>query len=69
MVDHYNRSYCDLNNYNQLDILDYNILISCYGSKQCPPDQKAASDLNSGQVDGVDYNIWLRNYQRPHGGD
>lgn len=60
----------DLNNDNQLDILDYNILISCYGSKQCPPDQKAASDLNSdGAVDGVDYNIWLRNFQGPHGGD
>ena len=69
MVDHHNRSHCDLNNDNQLDILDYNILISCYGSKQCPPDQKAASDFNSGQVDGVDYNIWLRNFQGPHGGD
>ncbi len=32
--------------------------------------QNAASDLNSnGAVDGVDYNIWLRNFQGPHGGD
>lgn len=58
----------DINNDNQLDILDYNILVSCFGSKQqtssCtnpPTQQSPGSDLtDDGKVDGVDYNIFLR---------
>src|SRR5207237_354219 len=50
----------DANNDNQLDIQDYNILISCYGRKQgsvsCINTQ--APDFNDdGFVNGVDYNV------------
>ncbi len=52
----------DIDNNNQLDILDYNDLMSCYGNKSCNFHNQ--SDLNrDGNVDGVDYNIWLRYYQ------
>jgi hypothetical protein len=59
----------DINNDNQVDILDYNLLISCYGSKQTssfctnPPSTTGSSgaDINdNGVVDGVDYNLFLR---------
>ena len=56
----------DINQDNSMDILDYNILMSCYGSKACS--YKTNSDLNDdGVVDGIDYNIWLRNSQTQHG--
>lgn len=48
---------------NQLDISDYNILISCYGNKantsSCT--NKQGADINDdGSVDAVDYNLLLR---------
>lgn len=63
----------DINNDNQLDIQDYNILISCYGDKvntaSCPQQYKPSStspgaDIldNDGQVDGGDYNEFLREF-------
>ena len=58
----------DVNNDNHLDILDYNILISCFGSKQTtssctsiPSTQTSGADIDdTGIVDGVDYNLFLR---------
>lgn len=49
----------DLNQDNVLDLMDYNILISCYGSKSCvPPGEKTKADLNmDGKVDEKDLNI------------
>src|SRR5574340_96457 len=49
----------DIDNNNQLDILDYNDLMSCFSNKPCNFHNQ--SDLNrDGNVDGVDYNIWIR---------
>lgn len=53
----------DVNGDNKLDILDYNMVVSCYGSKQqtdvCK--EKVNSDINDdGVVDGVDYNLFVR---------
>jgi len=51
----------DIDQNNQIDNNDYYDLVACYGSKQCPPNQKLGSDLNDdGVVDGVDLNIWYR---------
>lgn len=58
----------DITNDNQLDILDYNMIVSCFGDKlhspSCvnpPSPQSQGSDLNDdGVVDGTDYNIFLR---------
>jgi hypothetical protein len=51
----------DINGDGSLGKDDYDILVACFGSKQCPPDQKSASDLDrNGVVNGVDYNIFLR---------
>ncbi|HSW96533.1 MAG TPA: cellulase family glycosylhydrolase [Candidatus Saccharimonadales bacterium] len=58
----------DVNSDNQINILDYNMIISCFGSKiasaACitPPDpQTSGSDINDdGKIDGIDYNILLR---------
>jgi hypothetical protein len=53
----------DINNDNQIDILDYNILLNSMKNAGCSPGsaQYNASDLNDdGVVDGIDYNIWLR---------
>lgn len=61
----------DINNDNQLDISDYNILVSCFGSKlttsSCPQQYRPSStspgaDIldDNGQVDGADYNEFLR---------
>jgi hypothetical protein len=59
----------DIDQNNQLDLRDYNILVSCYGSKQCPTSQKIGSDINDdGTVDGVDLNLWLRIYSTQRGG-
>lgn len=51
----------DSNNDNQLDIQDYNILLSCFGSAfhtaQCLSPE---ADINDdGSVDGVDYTLFL----------
>lgn len=61
----------DITNDNQIDIQDYNILAGCYGSKlstsSCPsqyqpsPSSPGADLLDDdGQVDGSDYNEFLR---------
>jgi len=49
----------DLNGDGKVDILDYNILINCFGNRLCS--QKILADLNDdGLVDEVDVNIFLR---------
>lgn len=58
----------DINNDGQLDILDYNMLIGCFGMKQnsasCtmpPTTQSPGTDINDdGIIDGADYNLFLR---------
>ncbi len=58
----------DINNDNQLDLLDYNLLIGCYGGKMNTPSclakpsvTSAGADINDdGVVDGGDYNLFLR---------
>lgn len=59
----------DINNDSRIDLADYNILVSCFGSKQntpsCPPplplQNDTWADLNDdGKVDGVDYNLFIR---------
>ncbi len=60
----------DINNDNQLDILDYNSLISCYANAQtnakynCQIPRTAFSPgadiLDDGSVDGADYNEFIR---------
>lgn len=53
----------DINNDNKLDMLDYNILVSCFGSKinsdGCGG-KKVDADLNDdGLIDGIDYNLFI----------
>jgi hypothetical protein len=56
----------DINDDNVLDILDYNLLLAAYGTKQGDPKYNPAADLNDdGSVDGVDYNIWIRDSGAP----
>jgi Dockerin type I domain len=53
----------DVDGNNVVNILDYNDLMSCYGSKANTPScqYKTTSDLNDdGSIGGVDYNIILR---------
>lgn len=53
----------DINNDNQLDILDYNLLIACFGTKQTSASctNAHASDINDdGLVNATDYNLFLR---------
>ncbi|HEX8965373.1 MAG TPA: beta-N-acetylhexosaminidase [Patescibacteria group bacterium] len=48
---------------NSISIVDYNILLSCFGSKALEGGclNKQAADLNDdGYIDGVDYNLLLR---------
>ncbi len=68
----------DINNDGQLDILDYNILVGCFGSKQSSSSctvptttQVAGADIDDdGIIDGADYNLFLRefNLQNDPGG-
>jgi len=53
----------DITNDNKIDLLDYNILVNCYGSKadtdSCT--NKQGADINDdGTIDGIDYNIFVR---------
>lgn len=49
----------DSNHDGKIDLLDYNLLMSCYGKS--PTGTCASSDLNKdGAIDGIDYNIFLR---------
>lgn len=46
----------DLDQTNELNLLDYNIMLACYGDKAC--DKKTQADLNlDGKVDELDLNI------------
>lgn len=66
----------DINNDNQLDILDYNILISCYGTKQSnvlctkPPTMTSGgADIDDdGAVAATDVNLFLRELSVQKGG-
>lgn len=53
----------DINNDHQIDILDYNMLISCFGSKATSAScqNKISPDLDdNGIIGGTDYNLFLR---------
>lgn len=53
----------DINRDGKVDIVDYQMLIACYGDKFTTDSCTAgpAADLNQdGAVDGIDYNIFLR---------
>lgn len=63
----------DISVNNVLDIFDYNVLVSCYGSRMgstfCDG-HELASDLNdNGSVDGVDYNVLLTSFRDAREGD
>lgn len=46
----------DLDQNNELNLFDYNMMLSCYGASKC--DKKTQADLNiDGKVDEVDLNI------------
>jgi hypothetical protein len=56
----------DANNDNQLSILDYNSLLSCYSDlvaahESCSNDLKLSTDFNDDtHVNQIDYNLFLR---------
>jgi hypothetical protein len=55
----------DINNDSRLNILDYNILLDCYGdsleAKNCNEEEKQRADLNDdAKVNQIDYNIMVR---------
>lgn len=63
----------DINNDNELNALDYAVLVDCFGAKadtsSCGSN-KAFADLNDdGKVDGVDYNLFVRNLKEKRQGD
>lgn len=56
----------DINGDDRVNIADYSILASCFGTNANTPScgtNKTKADLNNdGKVDGVDYNILIRNF-------
>lgn len=53
----------DINADGKVDILDYNIIVSCFGEKsesESCTDKDSADVNGDGEVNGVDYNIFLR---------
>lgn len=55
----------DVNNDNQINIVDYNIIVGCYSdllpAVDCNPTKKDQSDLNDdGNVNQFDYNLFVR---------
>jgi hypothetical protein len=55
----------DINNDNQLNILDYNILMGCYSdlspASNCPAGDELRADItDDGDVNQFDYNLFLR---------
>ena len=57
----------DVNGDNQLNILDYNVLMGCYAdfmpAKNCTTQNKALADLtDEGPVNQLDYNLLLREF-------
>lgn len=63
----------DINNDNKLDILDYNILVGCFGKKinsESCGIKKVDADLNDdGVIDGIDYNLFLLGIKTAKVGD
>jgi len=63
----------DINNDNVIDLLDYNIFLSCYSDlapaqPSCTTQQSAESDMNDdGAVNGIDYNAWIREASKVFG--
>lgn len=58
----------DFNGDNQITMGDHSMLVSCYGKKRCS--SKTRYDLNfDGQVNGVDYNIFISNLLQKRTGD
>lgn len=68
----------DVNLDNKIDILDYNLITTCYGNKQSSasctqtpqyPDNSAPlADLNDdGVVEGIDYNLFIRSLATKEG--
>lgn len=56
----------DLSGDNTLDLADYNIFLSCYGTKSCS--QKQQADLNlDGKADETDLNIFYANLANREG--
>lgn len=55
----------DINHDNLLNIIDYNILLSCYSGAQPSPtcgNNRELADFNDdGEINGIDYNIFIRN--------
>jgi hypothetical protein len=55
----------DVNGDNQINIIDYNLLIGCYSdllpAVDCTPENNVLTDLNDdGSVNAFDYNLFLR---------
>lgn len=58
----------DLNNDNVIDLLDYNILLGCFGKDITNNPSCREADLDdNGVVDGIDYNIFLRSLAHIYG--
>lgn len=62
----------DVNGDNQVNILDYNILIGCYSdlspAVSCTPENKPKSDLNDDDhVNQYDYNLFIRELSNVNG--
>lgn len=56
----------DLDQNNELNLFDYNTMLSCYGASQC--DKKTQSDLNiDGKVDEQDLNILYAGFAKRQG--
>lgn len=63
----------DINGDNKIDILDYNILVGCFGGKintESCGTKKVDADLNDDSlVDGVDYNLFILGLKTAKQGD
>ncbi|HSW89020.1 MAG TPA: dockerin type I domain-containing protein [Candidatus Saccharimonadales bacterium] len=65
----------DVNNDNQIDILDYNMIVSCYGSKASTSGctapittSSSGADVNDdGAINGIDYNFFIRELSKQSG--
>ena len=62
----------DVKSDNKLDILDYNIIVSCYSDYTaaiaCTPELKTLADItDDGSVNQFDYNLFLRDLSVQNG--
>ncbi len=56
----------DIDQNNELNLVDYNLIVSCYGTKSCS--QKEKADLNiDGKVDELDLNILYASFAKRQG--